>query len=97
MPKTASAGGLTIDVNRDLHSTQSIDGDQDKEKAYHITSGMIGSYLEGSIFEQMFGRQAISTMHILNYANQQGVAVYTINQDNVDTVLPQLEYSDDKK
>lgn len=36
-------------------------------------------------------------MHILNYANQQGVQVYTINQDNMDTVLPQLDYSQDKK
>ncbi|TDX42297.1 hypothetical protein C7959_1851, partial [Orenia marismortui] len=30
-------------------------------------------------------------------ANQQGIAVYTINQDNVDSVLPQLEYDSAKK
>ncbi|MBM7625048.1 hypothetical protein [Sporohalobacter salinus] len=60
---------------------------------------MISSYLEGSIFEQVFGGQgvSISTMHILTYANRNGISVYTINQDNINNVLSKLEYSEDKK
>ncbi|TDX43024.1 hypothetical protein C7959_1693 [Orenia marismortui] len=98
-PRTASSGGLSIDIDRDLHVSMGTEADEDKDKvkAYNMVSGMISSYLEGSIFEQTFGGEAVSTMHILNHANQQGIPVYTINQDNVDSVLPQLEYDSAKK
>ncbi|TDX48922.1 hypothetical protein [Orenia marismortui] len=96
-PRTASAGGLYIDVDRDLHVSMGSSGDEEQVKAYNMASGMISSYLEGSIFEQTFGGEAVSTMHILNHANQQGIPVYTINQENVDTVIPELEYDSAKK
>ncbi|TDX48927.1 hypothetical protein C7959_12438 [Orenia marismortui] len=96
-PRTASPGGLNIDVDRDLHVSMGSTGDKEQVKFYNMVSGMISSYLEGSIFEQTFGGEAVSTMHILKHANQQGIPVYTINQDNVDSVLPQLEYDSAKK
>lgn len=68
-----------------------------KEKDYNKASGMIGSYLEGSIFKQTFGVDAVSTMHILNQANRYGIKVYTINQDNVDSIISKLEYNSEKK
>jgi hypothetical protein len=92
-PKTAEPGGLSIDVDRDVHSTRSVTGNQEKEKNHN----MISSYLEGNIFEQIFSGQGISTVHILNYDNRNGMPFYTINQDNVDTVLSKLEYSEQKK
>ncbi|TDX48920.1 transglutaminase-like domain-containing protein [Orenia marismortui] len=96
-PRTASPGGLTIDVDRDLHVSMGSKGGEEQVKSYNVVSGMISSYLEGSIFEQTFGGEAVSTMHILKHANQQGIEVYSINQDNVGSVLPQLEYDSAKK
>ena len=86
-PRTASPGGLSIDVDRDLSTVKSVNGDDEKEKSYNKTSGIMGSYLEGSIFEQTFGGEAVSTMHIINYANRNGIKVYTIDQDNVDIII----------
>ena len=76
MPKTASFGGMHIDIDKDSHVVQSIDGKDKKEKIYNKTSGMVSFYLEASIFEQSFGGEAISTMHILHYANWYGINIY---------------------
>lgn len=96
-PRTAEPGGLSIDVDRDLNTVQSVTGDEEKEKSYNKTSGIMGSYLEGNIFEKTFGGNGVSTMHIINHANQNGIKVYTINQENVDNVMPKLEYDSSKK
>ena len=97
LPRTVSQGGLVMDIDRDLYSVRSIDGDMEKVKAFNMSNGMMGSYLEGGIFEQIFGGQAVSTIHILQYANQQGIKIYQINQSNVDAVVPLLQYDSAKK
>ena len=97
LPRTVSQGGLVMDIDRDLYSVRSIDGDMEKVKAFNMSNGMMGSYLEGGIFEQIFGGQAVSTIHILQYANQEGIKIYQINQSNMDTVIPLLQYDSAKK
>ncbi|MBM7625050.1 transglutaminase-like domain-containing protein [Sporohalobacter salinus] len=97
MPRNVSPGGLSIDVDRDIHSVLSITGNEEQRKNYNMVSGVISSYLEGDVFEQAFGSKGISTIHIFKCANRQGIPLYTINQDNINSVLPKLEYSEDKK
>ncbi|MGM0370522.1 MAG: hypothetical protein ACQEP9_08875 [Bacillota bacterium] len=36
-------------------------------------------------------------MHIINHANQNGIEVYNIDQDNVYSVIPKLNYDSSKK
>ena len=97
LPQSVSSGGLVIDIDKDLYSVRSIDGDMEKVKAFNMSNGMMGSYLEGGIFEQIFGGQAVSTIHILQYANQEGIKVYQINQSNVNAIIPLLQYDSAKK
>jgi hypothetical protein len=96
-PRTVSAGGLGIDIDKDFYSVSPIDGDRQKVKQFFMNNGIIGSYLEGGIFEQIFGGEAVSTIHILNKANQEGIKVYQINSANAADVLPKLQYNTLKK
>ncbi|RKZ83944.1 MAG: hypothetical protein DRR19_18430, partial [Candidatus Parabeggiatoa sp. nov. 1] len=60
--------------------------------------GMHGSYLEGSVLDQLFGRQrqpGISAAQLLMEANDQGIPIYTITADNVNSIRPILNVGDD--
>jgi hypothetical protein len=92
MPRTVSPGGISIDVDRDLHAVCSRDGDREKIKEYNINCGSIGSYLEGNVLESMFGARGVSTIHILSAANLQGNKIYHITRENINAVLPNLQY-----
>ena len=92
MPRSVSPGGISIDVDRDLHAVCSRDGDREKIKEYNMNCGSIGSYLEGNVLESMFGARGVSTIHILSAANLQGNKIYHITRENINTVLPNLQY-----
>jgi PKD repeat protein len=60
--------------------------------------GMHGSYLEGSVLDQLFGLQrqpGISAAQLLMEANDQGIPIYTITADNVNTIRPILNVGED--
>ncbi|MBM7625046.1 hypothetical protein [Sporohalobacter salinus] len=102
MPRNASVGGLSIDLKREIYSSRSIDGNKEKLKAYNLVSGILSSYMEGHIFAQMVAENVeeampVSTMHILKYANNNGIKLYEINEDNVEQVLSELDYDSSKK
>jgi hypothetical protein len=97
MPRAASFGGLIIDIDRDLHSAVHIHGNKEKVKEFFVISGTVGSFLEGGIFQRILGGQAVSTIHILNAANQQGIKIFTLNASNINEVLPQLQYDTETK
>ncbi|MCP4697350.1 MAG: hypothetical protein GY862_10935, partial [Gammaproteobacteria bacterium] len=62
--------------------------------------GMQGSYLEGSVLDQLFGRAlqpAVSAAQILMEANARNIPIYTVTQANVNSVLPQLTVSAEVK
>ena len=88
---------MGIDIDKDFYSVRPIDGDWQKVKQFFVTNGMIGSYLEGGVFEQIFGGEAVSTIHILDMANKQGINIYHITSDNAKEILPKLQYNESKK
>jgi uncharacterized membrane-anchored protein YhcB (DUF1043 family) len=101
-PMSVSAGGLAMDIDRDISITVAIDGDKNKAVQFTLASGMNGSALEHGVPEQMFSTpenpaQGISAMKALKIANDQGIPIYTINQTNINTILPQLQVSGDVK
>ena len=62
-----------------------------------LTSGSIGSALEHGIFEQLYSVPSVSTVKILQLANEQGIAIYNINASNVEAILPRLQVSQEVK
>ncbi len=52
--------------------------------------------MEHSVPEQLFSKpenpvEGISAVKALYIANDQGIPIYTINQSNINTILPQLQ------
>ena len=96
IPVSVSAGGLAMDVDRDMVAVKSKNGDVETTKQYMLISGSNGSALEHSVPEQLFSTpenpaQGISAVKALQIANNQGIPIYTINQSNINTVIPQLQ------
>jgi hypothetical protein len=95
-PLSVSSGGLAMDVDRAIALVKSFDADPEKPKQFMLSSGMNMSALEHSVPEQLFSSptdpaQGISTVKALKIANDQGIPIYTIDQSNISTVLPQLQ------
>ncbi len=101
-PLSVSSGGLAMDVDRAMTLVKALDGNTEKPKQFMLSSGMNGSALEHSVPEQLFSTlenpaQGISAVKALQIANNQGIPIYTINQTNINTILPQLQVDADVK
>jgi len=96
VPMSVSSGGLAMDVDRQYSMVKAFDGDTEKPKQFFLSSGANGSALEHSVPEQLFSTsenpaEGISAVKALKIANEQGIPIYTINQTNINTVLPNLQ------
>jgi hypothetical protein len=79
-----------------------IDGDSEKSKIFMTQSGIVSSALEHSVPEKIFSTdeqkaEGISAVKALKIAADQGMRIYTINQSNSSTILPQLQINSDTK
>jgi hypothetical protein len=95
-PLAVSSGGFSMDVDRAMALVKVLDGNVERPKQFMLISGMNSSALEHSIPEQLFSTpdnpaQGISAIKALKIANDQGIPIYTINQSNIDSILPQLQ------
>ncbi|HEY6874538.1 MAG TPA: transglutaminase domain-containing protein [Geobacteraceae bacterium] len=102
IPRSVSAGGLNMDADRLLSVVKAKDGDNDTVRQYMLNNGMISSALEHSVPEQLFSTpenqaEGVSAVKALKIANDQGIPIYTINQTNIATTLPQLQVSQEVK
>jgi hypothetical protein len=102
VPVSAGASGFKMDVDRIMQVAIAKDGNKDTVKQYMLSSGATSSALEHSVPEQLFSTpespaQGISAIKALKLANDQGIPIYTINQSNISTILPQLQISQDVK
>ena len=96
IPRWVQSGGLNMDADYLMQVVKPKDGNADTARNYMLSSGMTSSALEHSVPEQLFSApdspaQGISTVKALNIANDQGIPIYTINQQNITTTLPQLQ------
>lgn len=85
--------GLEIDVDRNLESRISLKGNRFSEVAYTVQSGINSSMMEHMIWDNLFQQDGISAIKILQIANQQGIPIYQLKQDNVSRVIPNLQVS----
>ncbi len=95
-----SPAGLKMDVQRNLELTEAVDGNSNNVVQYMLTSGQNSSVLESSVPEQLFSTptnpvKGISAIKAIQIANNEGIPIYTINQSNISTVLPQLQLPSD--
>ena len=93
VPFTALEGGMILDVDREVATTKSLEGNVEKKKAFLLSRGMKMSELEHSVFESLYTVEAVSTMKILETAALSGIAIVTINKNNVVDLLPSLQIS----
>lgn len=96
IPRFVSPGGLNMDADYLMQVVKAKDGNNDTVKRYMLNSGITSSVLEHKVPEQLFSTpdnpvEAVSTVKALKIANDQGIPIYTVNQANIVTVLPQLQ------
>ena len=96
VPTAATYSRRNIDVKFDNQTVFNKTSDKTKEFNYMQQSGMTSSFLEGAIFDQLFGcniGDSISAVTALKAANDKGIAIYKIDSSNVATILPKLQVS----
>jgi transglutaminase-like putative cysteine protease len=101
-PMSVSANGMAMDVDRIMTMVKAFDGDSEKPIQFFLSSGANGSALEHSVPEQLFSTpenpvEGISAVKALQIANDQGVPIFNVNQDNIDAVMPQLQLDGETK
>jgi hypothetical protein len=85
-------GSFFIDVNLNTTYSVSREGNQDARNAHVFSSSMVGSFLEGFIWEYYLAESGISTMHIFSYASEQGVGLLPIYAHNYDEQMAKLSF-----
>jgi len=96
IPRSVNPAGLAMDADRLLYVVKALDGDNNKAVQFMLSSGMTSSALEHGVPEQLFSTlkepaEGISAVKALKIANEQGIPIYTVDQSNIATVLPQLQ------
>ena len=102
IPRWVQSGGLNMDADYLMQVVKPKDGNSDIARNYMLSSGMTSSALEHSVPEQLFSTpdspaQGISTVKALKIANDQGIPIYTVNQQNIAITLPQLQINQQVK
>ncbi|MDD6400329.1 MAG: transglutaminase domain-containing protein, partial [Lachnospiraceae bacterium] len=87
-------GKLYIDVDTDAHCVKSLTGKTEDETEYMINSGINSSINESLVWEEITGEQSISTMSILETAEEQGIEIEMIAPRNLDEKLALLDVDD---
>jgi PKD repeat protein len=96
IPKSGYYHTRQIDVRRNVQMVVGETSPARFDFMSHI--GLHGSYLEGSVLDQLFGQTWMpgrSTTQVLKEAVQQNIPIYTITSTNLQTVLPQLSLTAD--
>ena len=92
------AGGIELDIPM----SKVVIADNNNQQNflnYRMQAGMIASSLEHQTPEQMYNTdpqhpvQGISTMKAFALANAEGQKIYTLNQENIATILPKIQAS----
>jgi transglutaminase-like putative cysteine protease len=89
--------GFGIDAIRVASSPVSLDGDMNKRREFIKHRGLDSSYLEHKILENLLSVESISAVKALQIAYKNGIPIYTLNESNVDSILPILTISNDDK
>lgn len=85
-----SEGSLYIDVDTDSHSVVSLRGDSDVSREYFMSTGMISSLYESTVWEEITGEESVSTISILAKASEENIDILLISKDNLSKEIEKL-------
>ena len=88
-------GSLYIDIDLNLVSAVSRNGDKDSEYTFVSTSGVISSYYESLIWEEVTGEKGISTISLLNTAMQEKQSLLMLSSANFEKEKSKLNADSD--
>jgi transglutaminase-like putative cysteine protease len=102
IPKFVNIAGLYMDADHLSKVVKSSTGDKNEEIGFVISTGLSSSSLENSLPERIFSLngikiQGISAVKSLTVANNENIPIYSIDDKNIASVLPQLNVSNDVK
>ena len=77
-PVTFEWTGLFVDADRRVVGAFAVNGDPSRNRPISVVAGMDSSYSENRVFEDIFGRDAVSTIKILELSSDAGITICTI-------------------
>ncbi len=83
-------GSLYIDVDNDSHSVLSLEGDSDVAREYFLSTGMISSLYESTVWEEITGEESVSTISILAKASEENIDILLLSKANLSTKIEKL-------
>jgi transglutaminase-like putative cysteine protease len=87
IPRSGTYQGRSMDVKRVLSAIAAESNET--VAALRYSSGIIGSHLEGAIFEQILGKPdgaAVSAVQLLRDAAKQGIKIHRLTSQNADAL-----------
>ena len=90
IPVTVRASYMKLDVRRDLFVPVAVSGRTAQENQFMIITAMTRSSLEHNSLEQMFRKDAVSAVRIIQAANNAGTPIYTVNAATLNSIIPKL-------
>ena len=68
----------------------SLKGEEDKPREYMMSTGMISSLYESTVWEEITGEESVSTISILAKASEEDIDILLISGANLDTEIEKL-------
>lgn len=96
VPYSVAGLGMNVDAKRQIVTAISLTGNNDEQRNFMLMTGQYASAMEHTIFEEFNqDAQGVSAVKIISEAVKQGIPIYEITADNIDTILPRLQISSD--
>ena len=90
-------GSLYIDIDNDSHSVLSLEGDSDVAREYFLSTGMISSLYESTVWEEITGEESVSTISILAKASEENIDILLLSKANLSTEIEKLNTDETTK
>jgi hypothetical protein len=97
VPRGITPVSITADLDRNTHLVIPIDGNNDRIKEFMQLEGNQSSFLEHAATEKVYQSEAVSAVKGIQLANSQGIPVHTVTGQNIATLLPTLQVSQEIK
>ena len=95
-PLSTTPEAFNMDIDADVVASAARDGDSTKVIDISLSAGMLGSRLEAEIPHDMLSVPSatlaqVSTEHVLQQANDEGIPIFRITSGNASTIIPELQ------
>ncbi len=91
IPHMVTPSGMEMDIRMERITVVARDGNLKAEKSFMDMAGLVSSFNEHYMFEAIDGFSAVSAVKVLQTAAQNGIAIYKINADNIEQIVPLLQ------